>query len=619
MKYSDALIGWLKATGFSHCYFVAGGNIMHLLNSARQQLVCVPVVHEMAAAIATEYHNATVQAGAAAPGVGKALALVTAGPGLTNTLTGLAGAWLESRELLLLGGQVKVEDLAPPGLRQLGIQEVDGVAMAAPVCKRSLCLREPLPAAAVLAEVAESWSGRPGPVFLELPLDVQAVQVPEAWGETASLALTHLLGSNPAPDPQQVAEIAALFRAAERPLLLLGGGLSHHQARTLEPKLAALDLPIMTTWNGADRYPYDHTNYAGRPNTWGQRSSNIILQQADLVLAVGSRLGLQQTGFNWQQFVPLGDVIQVDIDPAELAKPNPRLAAGIQADADQFLEALVAHPLGEHGEWLQFSQEVRALLPLSEPCNTTPQGFLNPYGMVEDLSRLCGERDHIVPCSSGGAFTVMMQAFQLRSGQTMLTDKGLASMGYGLSGAIGVAMADPLRRTVLVEGDGGFTQNLQELATVAVNQLNLKIFLFCNEGYASIRMTQKNYFEGAYVGCDVTSGLGFPDWHTLAAAYRIPSYQLKDDWHSNPEFLELWNNTSPALFLVPLHPEQTYFPKITSRISASGGMESNPLHSMSPDLPDETQNVVMRYFTDERSSVGTHPTPSIHPLELIRP
>ena len=596
MKYSDALIAWLKVTGFSHCYFVAGGNIMHLLNSARQQLVCVPVVHEVAAAIATEYHNATVQAGVAAPGVGKALALVTAGPGLTNTLTGLAGAWLESRELLLLGGQVKVEDLAPPGLRQLGIQEVDGVAMAAPVCKRSLCLRKPLPAAAVLTEVAESWSGRPGPVFLELPLDVQAVQVPDDWGEACNLALAQLSGSKPAPEPEEVAEVAARFVAAQRPLLLLGGGLSYRKARALEQKLAALDLPIMTTWNGADRYPSDHANYAGRPNTWGQRSSNIILQQADLVVAVGSRLGLQQTGFNWQQFVPLGDVIQIDIDPAELAKPNPFLAKGIEADADQFLEALLDHPLGEHSEWLRFSQVVRTHLPLSEPCNTTPEGFLNPYGMVENLSLLCGEGDHIVPCSSGGAFTVMMQTFQLRSGQTMLTDKGLASMGYGLSGAIGLAIADPQRRTVLVEGDGGFTQNLQELATVAVNQLNLKIFLFCNEGYASIRMTQKNYFDGSYVGCDVSSGLGFPDWPKLAEAYRISSYRLNEGWDLDPEFLKLWNDTSPTLFLVPLHPEQTYFPKITSRISASGGMESNPLHSMTPDLADETKHLVMRYF-----------------------
>lgn len=608
MKYSDVLISWLKASGFSHCYFVAGGNIMHLLNSARQQLVCVPVVHEVAAAIATEYHNATVEAGTAAPGVGKALALVTAGPGLTNTLTGLAGAWLESRELLLLGGQVKVEDLAPPDLRQLGIQELDGVAMAAPVCKRSLCLRVPLPADAVLAEVAESWSGRRGPVFLELPLDVQAMHVPAAWEEEGNLTSSRIQRKIPTPDPQDVEQVAARFRAAERPLLLLGGGLSHRQARALEQQLVALDLPIMTTWNGADRYASEHSNYAGRPNTWGQRSSNIILQQADLVLAIGSRLGLQQTGFNWQQFVPLGDVIQVDLDAAELAKPNPRLAAGIQADADRFLAALLEHPLGDHHEWLTFSQEVRSLLPLSEHCNTTPEGFLNPYSMVEDLSRLCGAGDHIVPCSSGGAFTVMMQAFRLCSGQTMLTDKGLASMGYGLSGSIGVAIADPHGRTVLVEGDGGFTQNLQELATVAVNHLNLKIFLFSNEGYASIRMTQKNYFEGAYVGCDVSSGLGFPDWPTLAAAYRIPSYQLQEDWHSDPNFLELWRSTGPALFLVPIHPEQTYYPKIASRISASGGMESNPLHLMTPTLKPEMQRFVMRYLMAAASSPGGQPT-----------
>ncbi len=596
-SYCDALIGWLKASGYSHCYFVAGGNIMHLLNSARQQLQCVPVVHEVAAAIATEYHNAIVQAGAAAPGTGKALALVTAGPGLTNTLTGLAGAWLESRELLLLGGQVKVEDLAPPGLRQLGIQEVNGVAMAAPVCKRSLCLREPLPVDALLTEVAESWRGRPGPVFLELPLDVQAVQVPEAWAEPPRLSLPDLTPATLNPDPKLVAELAQRIGVASRPVLLLGGGLSHRLARALEPQLAALALPIMTTWNGADRYPADHANYAGRPNTWGQRSSNVILQQADLVLAVGSRLGLQQTGFNWRQFVPLGEVIQIDIDPAELAKPNPRLAAGIQADADRFLEALLAHPLGDHSEWLAFAQEVRARLPLCEACNTTPEGFLNPYAMVEELARLCDAGDHIVPCSSGGAFTVMMQAFELRQGQTMLTNKGLASMGYGLSAAIGVALADRHHRTVLVEGDGGFSQNLQELATVAVNDLNLKIFLFCNEGYASIRMTQKNYFQGSYVGCDVRSGLGFPDWRLLGKAYDVPVHTLSAGWWSDdPVFRDLWQRPTPALFLVPIDPEQSYFPKISSRISAQGGMESNPLHRMTPDLPDEIASCVFRYL-----------------------
>lgn len=597
MKYSDVMLEWLKSAGFTHCYFVAGGNIMHLLNSARHQMVCVPTVHEVAAVIAAEHHNATLNSGTAAEGIGRAFVLVTAGPGLTNALTGLAGAWLESRELLLLGGQVKVSDLAPPGLRQLGIQEVDGVALAAPLCKQSLCLREPLDHRSFLASVALSWEGRPGPVFLELPLDVQAHPVPEDWlaaaGAPPSPATTAA-----APDIAPMAvRIAARVAAAQRPVLLLGGGVSRPCAQQLESLLQSLGLPVMTTWNGADRYGSEHSNYFGRPNTWGQRYSNILLQQSDLLIAIGTRLGLQQTGFNWQEFLPVGDVIQVDIDPAELAKPNPTLAEAIEADADTFLSQLLRHDLGQHPEWLAFCQDVQSRLPLSEACNATAEGYLNPYDMVMDLSRVCGDADHIVPCSSGGAFTVMMQAFHLRQGQTMLTNKGLASMGYGLSAAIGVALADRHHRTVLVEGDGGFSQNLQELATVAVNDLNLKIFLFCNEGYASIRMTQKNYFQGSYVGCDVRSGLGFPDWRLLGKAYDVPVHTLSVGWCSDdPVFLALWERPSPALFLVPIDPEQSYFPKISSRISAQGGMESNPLHRMTPDLPDETASCVYRYL-----------------------
>ena len=447
-----------------------------------------------------------------------------------------------------------------------------------------------------MAEVRESYSGRHGPVFLELPLDVQAASVPETWTALPFQDIVVQQSRTPRVEAQIIADVAQRLAGAERPVLLLGGGLSHQQARSLRELLSELRLPIMTTWNGADRYPDGCDNYLGRPNTWGQRSSNIILQQADLVLVLGSRLGLQQTGFNWQEFVPLGDVIQVDIDVHELTKPNPQLCLAIEADADHFLVELLKHPLGDHNSWLDFARQVRKRLPLSEPCNLTPNGFLNPYDMVEHLSAICSVGDHIVPCSSGGAFTVMMQAFKLKLDQTMITNKSLASMGYGLSGAIGVSIADPDRRTVLVEGDGGFTQNLQELATVAVNQLNLKIFLFCNEGYASIRMTQKNYFEGAYLGCDVNSGLGFPDWQLLAQAYQIPCAQLGPDWSSDSSFLALWKSKGPALFLVPLHPEQTYYPKITSRVRESGGMESCPLHLMTPDLDQETQEFVFRYF-----------------------
>ena len=594
MKYSDAIFNWLKASGFTHCYFVAGGNIMHLLNSARLCMVCVPTVHEVAAVIAAEYHNATLNNGAAAEGVGRAMAMVTAGPGLTNAVTGLAGAFLESRELLLLGGQVKIEDLAPQGLRQLGIQEVDGVAVAAPLCKQSLCLMEPLDRESFLAEVSATWSGRPGPVFLELPLDVQAMAVPDAWAEPS--AFTSSSPPIPRASPTVVQQVAVRIARAERPLLLLGGGLSLPCAAGNEEALSELSLPVMTTWNGADRYGSDHSNYFGRPNTWGQRYSNLLLQQADLLVALGTRLGLQQTGFNWQAFLPVGDLIQIEIDAAELEKPNPLKHLTIQADADQFLTDLLKHSLGSHPDWLTFCAKAKSNLPLSESCNTSPEGFLNPYDMVAELSRLCGAHDQIVPCSSGGAFTVMMQGFDLRQGQTMITDKGLASMGYGLSGAIGAAIAAPVNRTVLVEGDGGFTQNLQELATVAVQKLNLKIFLFCNEGYASIRMTQKNYFGGSYVGCDVPSGLGFPDWRLLCDAYGISSMSLASGWSYEQEFLDRWHSKAPAVFLVPIHPEQTYFPKISSRISANGGMESNPLHLMTPDLPQDLAQDLLRYL-----------------------
>jgi acetolactate synthase-1/2/3 large subunit len=588
MKYAQVLISWLVDEGYTTCYFVAGGNIMHLLDGIRSQVRCIPVVHEVAAAIAVEYHN---EVGSVSDGAhDRAFALVTAGPGLTNALTGLAGAYLESRDLLLIGGQVKREDLAPPGLRQLGIQEVDGVAMAAPVCKLSERLLEPWPRQRFLDAVRQGRFGRPGPVFLELPLDVQAMAVPEGWLEPEPSRESAAEAANPdaalTTGPLLPPDLLQALRDAKRPTLLLGGGLSRRFCQQHQEALAKLPFPVMTTWNAADRIPADQQNYAGRPNTWGMRYSNLLLQQSDLLLALGTRLGLQQTGFNWQAFLPLGRVAQVDIDPAELAKPNPRVDWPICGDADQaLLELLQADP-GDHADWLRFAYDIKKALPLSEAVNSTEPGHLNPYDFALRLSGVCADRDLIIPCSSGGAFTVMMQAFQQRQGQVMITDKGLASMGYGLSGAIGAAVAAPDRKVVLVEGDGGFTQNLQELATVAANALNLKIFLFSNNGYASIRMTQKNYFGGAYLGCDVESGLGFPNWDKLFDAYGISMMTLEDGWFDQEDFIAAFTGSLPFAFMVPIDPSQTFFPKISSRVRADGGMESNPLHRMSPDLSD---------------------------------
>ena len=581
MTHADEMVGWLCDLGYTHCFFVSGGNSMHLLNAARQKMVCIPVVHEVSAGIAAEYFNESNLSN------GKAFVLVTAGPGLTNLVTALAGAYLESRELLVLGGQVKSTDLANNGLRQRGIQEVDGVAIAKAVAKSVKRIERPIAKADFFKLVNSGSTGRKGPVFLEVCLDAQGAPAGIVEGEVVAESSTDF--QNGKIDEKSLEKLNDLLAKSDRPVILIGGGVSRNQFESLMPEVDRLGVPVMTTWNAADRLGSNHRLYLGRPNTWGQRSSNLILQNADLVIAVGTRLGLQQTGFNWAEFVPNGEVVQIDIDRAELEKGHPKISLSICADANDLLQQLLKRVSSRPSwsKWVSLAKKVRDQIPLSEKVNGHFPGFLNPYDFVLKLSDLCGSDDIVVPCSSGGGFTVMMQAFNQKQGQVIITNKGLASMGYGLAGAIGAGLADKSRRTVLVEGDGGFAQNLQELATVSVQKLNLKIFIFANNGYASIRMTQKNYFGGAYLGCDVESGLGFPDWPMLAKAFGIKSLTLSENFADNENFRNEWNSEQACLFVVPVHPEQTYFPKITSQLTATGGMESAPLHKMSPPLAAE--------------------------------
>jgi len=574
LKYSDQIGQWLKAAGYTHYFYVGGGNIMHLTESLSRYLKGVPVVHEVAAGIAAEYFNEI-----AAPA--KALALVTAGPGLTNIVTAIAGAYLESRELLVIGGQVKTADLANGHLRSRGIQEIDGVALVQSTTKEAFRFLKPLSAADFLAKLAVSWTPRKGPVFLEIPLDVQAATVTREQLPAIEAPELPLIGE------AELQRIVSLYNSAERPILLVGGGVSYETVARLRRTILAKRIPVMTTYNGADRFDGDDPVYLGRPNTWGQRSSNIIIQKADLIIAVGTRLGMQQTGFNWQEFGRHATIVQVEIDEAELNKGHPRIDLGHAVDANDFLARLVAADLEKKDEWLAHAQQIRRSILRIEDVNKTGEGYLSPYEFIVRLEALTRPDDLIIPCSSGSAFTLSMQLYKQKYGQRMVTDKSLASMGYGLSGAIGASLAKPERRTILIEGDGGFAQNLQELGTVAVNNCNLKIFIFHDQGHASIRMTQRSYFDGKYLGCDRNSGLGLPDWARLFAAWDVPLMELPLDFESDEEFRDRLEGIGPQAFIVPIDPEQTYFPKITSRITASGSMESNPIDRMSPDLPAE--------------------------------
>ncbi len=585
--YADQFCDWLVEAGYTHCFFVSGGNIMHLLNSARKRFTCIPVVHEVAAGIAAEYFNETSSDG-------RAYAMVTAGPGITNIVSAIAGAWLESRELLVIAGQVKSTDLASTRIRQRGIQEVGGIAIVSSITKSAVQIRRPLPKSEILAACEESRTGKAGSVFVEFCLDAQGSPSDNRLDDPIS---QHWV-SDVSASKAQIAELNSLLSSSQRPIILLGGGVPRNAMSELLPHLEAVGVPVMTTWNGLDRIDSTHPLYWGRPNTWGQRSSNVLLQQSDLVIAVGTRLGLQQTGFNWKDFAPLAKVVQVDIDEAELTKGHPHVDLPICADSSAVVLAIKSDPsLAEQwSEWKEFGREVLSLLPHNESANSHDPKYVSPYDFVESLSEILTKDDIVIPCSSGGAFTTMMQAFRQKFGQLVVTDKGLASMGYGLSGAIGASYANPGRRTILVEGDGGFAQNIQEVGTVAVGNLPLKIFIYDDGGYASIRMTQSNYFNGQYIGCDRETGLGLPTWLPFFASYGVRAHTLDTKFPFSDEVLAMLNDDKPAAFIVPIDPKQTYFPKIASRVMPDGMMQSNPLHLMSPELPDDVASRVFKYL-----------------------
>lgn len=583
--YADQFSDWLVEQGYTHCFFVPGGNIMHLLNSARKRFTCIPVIHEVAAGIATEYFNETSVKQ-------RAFALVTTGPGITNIVTAIAGAWLESREMLVVAGQVKSSDLTSPDLRQRGIQEVGGVAILASITKSVTRIEAPIRQSKIREICQISSSRRPGPVFIEFCLDAQGAPAQEDLSDSIVDENSEVV----VPTPAQVNELKSLVAASNRPVLLLGGGIRRSAMKSLLPHLNAMGIPMMTTWNGLDRIGSDHPLYWGRPNTWGQRSSNILLQQSDLVIALGTRLGLQQTGFNWQGFAPLAKVIHVDLDEAELTKGHPRIDLAICADAAEVAGAIDVVSDPKWKDWKEFGAKVLALLPRNESTNTHGTQYLSPFDLVEALSEKLTPTEVIVPCSSGGAFTTVMQSLVQKFGQKVVTDKGLASMGYGLSGAIGAAYANSGQRVILLEGDGGFAQNIQEIGTVAIGKLPIKMFIFDDGGYASIRMTQENYFHGVYIGCDRQTGLGLPNWVPLFNSYGVRAHTLDPQEPFTAEVLELLENDEPVAFIVPIDPKQTYFPKIASRVTSSGTMESNPIHLMNPELPEELSGQVFKYL-----------------------
>jgi acetolactate synthase-1/2/3 large subunit len=589
-KYSDQFMDWLKNDGYTTCFFVGGGNVMHLLESASRRFKCIPVVHEVAAGIAAEYFNENNKFRE------RAFALVTAGPGLTNIVTAIGGAFLESRELLVIGGQAKVSDLAHGRVPQIGHQEIDGIGIVNKITVSAIQADRRLTKEEVLTLTARSRTARKGPVFIEMCLDVSAMPVLE---DSSGDLLQPTQATNPTIEDIQL--IQKLWSEAERPLVLVGGGFDRNDGKELIEKLKGLNTVLATTWNGFDRVESDYIYYGGRPNTYGMRWSNIAIQSADFVLALGTRLGIQQVGFAWEDFVPNGKIVQVDIDKEELNKGFPKIHLGMANDAVSVLSSVLKEwSPSPKSEWLNFILEIRKQFDFPDPANIAKSSYIELHKFIFELGDYLLPSDIIVPCSSGGTFNAVMQMFKQKSGQVITTNKSLASMGYGLAGAIGASISNPGKRVILMEGDGGFAQNLQELGTVSVQKLPIKIFLTSNKGYASIRTTQKSYFNGNYVGCDRETGLGLPNWENIGKAFNISSMVINQNNLWGSEMILNMESNEPFLFIVELDPEQLYFPKVTSRVLADGSMKTNPIHLMSPNLEQSIAENAYRFIPRDK-------------------
>ncbi|MFZ0359481.1 MAG: thiamine pyrophosphate-binding protein [Terriglobales bacterium] len=592
MKLSDYLIGQLADWGVRHIFLVTGGGAMHLNDSigkeARIQFVCNH--HEQASAMAAEAYARV----SGLPGVVN----VTTGPGGINALNGVFGAWTDSIPMLVVSGQVKRETcmraLGITGLRQLGDQEADIVAMVANITKYAVLVDDPL---SIRYHLERAWhlaqSGRPGPCWLDIPVDVQAASIDPATlrgydpAEDKS-ALNTIDGEQLTSDCRDVLD---RIRRAKRPVILAGTGVrAAHATVEFDELCHRLGVPVTTAWTH-DLIASDDPLFCGRQGTIGDRAGNFTVQSADLLLILGSRLNIRQTSYNWQSFARQAFKIQVDVDAAEFHKPTVQPNLAIHCDLKRFLREMLrqcdtGHVRPEtHAKWLGWCRERVQRYPVVQERQRNAGPPLNPYYFIEQLSTKLAEDDVIV-CGNATSCIVPFQTLRLRKLQRLISNSGSASMGYDLPAAIGAAFARPGKRVICLAGDGSIQMNIQELQTVIHHRLPLKIFVLNNSGYLSMRMTQSGFF-GRLTGESAATGTSFPNMVKIGCAYGIPSIRI--DCASQLDQVDrALAADGPALIDVVLDPNQEFEPRSKARQLPDGKIVSPTLEDMYPFL-DNTE------------------------------
>lgn len=587
MKLSDYVAQKVVEHGVRHVFMVTGGGSMHLNHSlgTHKELECVFNHHEQACAIAAEaYYRLTNRL----PVVN-----VTSGPGGTNAITGVYGAWTDSIGMVVLSGQVKYETTVRSTglpLRQYGDQELDIEELVRPITKYCVMVTDPQTIRYHLEKaIYLATSGRPGPCWLDIPLNVQGAQIdPDT-----------LPGFDPAEldEPWKRTDLNAAsvtilekIAAAKRPVVFAGGGVRlSGQHATFIRLVEKLGIPVVTGWNGHDAIWDAHPNYVGRPGTVGDRAGNFAVQNADLLLILGSRLNIRQVSYNWKSFAREAYKIWVDIDENELKKPTVKADMPVLASLVDLLPVLAdrpyAGPTREQKVWLEWCKERQRRFPVVLPEYWNNER-VNPYCFMKTLFDQLAEGQTVIS-GNGTACVVTFQAGELKLGQRLWSNSGSATMGYDLPGAIGACKASGDKPIVCLAGDGSIMMNLQELQTIVGNRLPIKIFILNNSGYASIFQTHRNFFGGVEVGAGPNSGVTFPDFGCLSEGFGLPFRRCARHEEMAQAIADTLAVDGPAVCEVILDENVPFAPKLGAKQWPDGRITSPPLEDLSPFLSRE--------------------------------
>lgn len=591
MRVADFIVARLAFLGIDTSFLVTGGGAMYLNDAigASELLKKIYCHHEQGASIAAEAY--------ARVALKPALLNVTTGPGSINALNGVFGAYTDSIPMVVVSGQVKRETMLSfnpvPGLRQLGDQEVDIVAMAKPVTKWAYLLKTPEEIAKKIDEAfLEAVTGKPGPTWLDVPVDIQGAVLPESYEALISkpldLSIEQLVASS-----EDIALTIEAISKAKRPVILAGSGIRiAGMAAKLVELAESLEIPVVTAWTH-DIFPNDHRLFAGRPGTIGTRAGNFVVQNSDLVIVLGSRLNIRQVSYNWSSFARNAKKIWVDIDPAEFKKPYVSADVTITADLKTFIPSLITRAnnsqlKSSHGKWVEWCSDINTRFTPKPTDYPISEDAINSYHFIAELFEHLKEND-IVVCGDATATIVPFQIGKVKSGMRLFSNSGSASMGYDIPAALGAAIANPYARIICLAGDGSSMMNIQELETISGLKLNVLVFILNNDGYLSIKQTQRNFFKRE-AGSSSKSGLSFPNFKKLGEAFSFKSIDLKKEgWK---EKLRVFLNSSgPSLCNTFLDVHQEFEPRLKSKM-VDGVISTPELDDMHPFLdPQELASV----------------------------